>query len=127
MSAGTTTERWFCVFLMLIGVISYSFAISSLTSMLAEEDIKETKKLEALETLHQIDVDCDLDTRLYLDIKRAIARKFKRVEYFKKSDHLMKILSRDLKKKLNRSMHGELINQQLNITQSQSEDFKKYI
>ena len=123
MSAGTTTEHWFGICLMIIGVVSYSFAISSLTSLLSEEDIKETKKLEALECLHQIDNECDMDTGLYLELKEAVAIKFKKVEYLRKNDHLMKILPRELKTRLNSAMHERLVRQALHIAEDESNEF----
>ncbi len=43
MSGGTFTERIFCIALMIVGVVSYSFAISSLTSVISSLDTKQAK------------------------------------------------------------------------------------
>jgi len=39
ISAHTTLERLFCIFLMIIGVIAFSFATGALSSLMANSDI----------------------------------------------------------------------------------------
>ena len=43
VSAGTFGERIFCICLMIVGVISYSFAISSFTSIITTLDSRMAK------------------------------------------------------------------------------------
>lgn len=61
VSAGTTYERLFCMCLMLVGAMSYSFAISSFTNLLSSLDSHETKLKEKLDTLNAIRSHYDLD------------------------------------------------------------------
>ena len=112
---------------MISGVLCYSFAISSLTSMITKEDITQTKKLEALEALHRIDIDCELDTILYLDVKKAIAKKFRQTNYYKNNDSLLNILPRKLKKGINSGLLSEIVNKQIPLFSGQSSTFKTYI
>lgn len=51
ISADTTGERIMCIILMLIGVVSYSYAIGSLSSLLTSLDAKTAKLKEKLSIL----------------------------------------------------------------------------
>ena len=111
---------------MVIGVMSYSFCISSLSSILTSYDIKETNKNKALQSLHRIDIECKLDTKIYLKIKKAIIKKFKEVEYIKNRDHLMTLLPRKLRGDLNAAMHTNLV-RKVNIFKEESVIFVDYL
>ena len=54
ISASTTGERIMCIILMLIGVVSYSYAIGSLSSLLTSLDSKTAKLKEKLSILEGI-------------------------------------------------------------------------
>jgi hypothetical protein len=52
--AYNTDEKLFCIFLMLIGVLSFSFATGSLSSIISSYDHKEALLKEKIATLNQI-------------------------------------------------------------------------
>ena len=95
--------------------------------MLTTDDKKETKRKEALDTLHRIDMDCDLDTNLFLSVRKAIAQKFKQVGYLKENENLINLLTRELKKQLNSALHAQLVHHQLPIFEKRSSGFKNYL
>jgi hypothetical protein len=50
----TLPERLYCVMLMLVGAVAFSFSISSLSSMLSALDTRSAQLRERLATLNQI-------------------------------------------------------------------------
>ena len=52
--AYSNEEKLFCIFLMLIGVLSFSFATGSLSSIISNYDHKEALVKEKIATLNQI-------------------------------------------------------------------------
>lgn len=54
ISAHTTGERILCSILMLIGVVGYSYAIGSLSSLMSTLDAKSAKLKEKLQILENI-------------------------------------------------------------------------
>ena len=52
IAAFSAAERCFCIFLMLIGVMAFSFATGSLASIITSHDTKEAELKEKMETLH---------------------------------------------------------------------------
>ena len=111
---------------MMIGVMSYSFAISSLSSMISTNDEKETQKTEALETLDNIDLECNLDTKLFLELRKTIALKFKQEDYFKDRDALVNLVPRKLKRKLNSAMHRRHVTR-IDMFKNENEEFLNYL
>ena len=72
MSGGTFTERIFCIGLMIVGVVSYSFAISSLTSVISSLDSKQAKLKEKLNILNNIRSEYDMDFELYWKLRQSL-------------------------------------------------------
>lgn len=72
VSAGTTYERLFCMGLMIVGAMSYSFAISSFTNFLSSLDSNEAKLKEKLDTLNAIRSHYDLDFQLYWKLRQSL-------------------------------------------------------
>lgn len=72
VSAGTFSERIFCICLMIIGVISYSFAISSFTSIISTLDSKAAKLKANLDTLNNIRSEYDMSFDLYWKLKQSL-------------------------------------------------------
>ena len=89
--------------------MSYSFMISSLSSLFTSKDIQQTNKNIALDSLRRIDVSNNLDTGLFLRLTKSIIKKFKEVEYIKNRDALMHLLPRKLRGDLNSAMHESLV------------------
>ena len=111
---------------MVVGVMSYSYMISSLSSFFTSNDIKQTKKNHALESLRRIDLSTNLDTGLFLRIKKAIIKKFKEVEYIKNRDALLHLLPRKLKGDLNSAMHESLV-RKIGIFREENPVFVDYL
>lgn len=57
---------------MIVGVISYSFAISSFTSIITTLDSKMAKLKEKLNTLNNIRSEYDMDFELYWKLKQSL-------------------------------------------------------
>lgn len=65
ISACSHIEQAFCIVLMIIGVISYSTAISSFMSIMNAMDKKEAVLRTKLETLSKVKEEYNLDFELY--------------------------------------------------------------
>ena len=62
----------FCSFIMLVGVISFSFANGSLASILTSYDTENAVLIEQMTTLERINKIYTLPTDLYIQCKRNI-------------------------------------------------------
>ena len=69
MSGGTFIESIFCICLMIVGVVSYSFAISSLSSVISTLDSKQAKLKEKLNILNNIRSEYEMDFELYWKLR----------------------------------------------------------
>ena len=118
--------RWFTVMIMVLGVMSYSFMISSLSSLFTSKDIRQTNKNTALDSLRRIDISHNLDTGLFLKLKKTIIKKFKEVEYIKNRDSLMHLLPRKLQGDLNSAMHESLV-RKIDIFMNEDAEFVEYM
>jgi len=54
ISAHTTDERIYCIFLMITGVIAFSFSSGALASLFASYDTSQKKLLARIEVLKKI-------------------------------------------------------------------------
>ena len=72
ISGSTTMERVFCVFLMLLGVISFSFSTGSLSSIMSSYDSNQANYTEKLHILNEIHSKYHLTQDLYEEIKKLI-------------------------------------------------------
>lgn len=94
ISAYTSGERVFCVFLMLAGVISFSFATGTLASLISSYDSKNGQLKEKMDALTDIQEEYNLDIDLYNEISKNI-----QYNHRKKSKDLIKFMD-DLPYKL---------------------------
>ncbi len=69
VSGGTFAERGFCVILMLVGAVSYSFAISSFSSLISSLDSKQTRLKDKLSVLDSLRAEYDVDFDLYWKLR----------------------------------------------------------
>jgi len=69
ISIVTPTERIICILLQLIGVISFSFASGSLTSIIANIDIDDNKNQDKIDTLNKLFKEYKLPSDLYYQLK----------------------------------------------------------
>jgi hypothetical protein len=80
ISGGTTPERYelimiiriICISLMVIGVISFSFATGSLSNILANIDSSQAKLKEKLDVLNDIRKDYKIGYRMYEELKMSL-------------------------------------------------------
>lgn len=68
----STTERVICIFLHLIGVLSYSFASGSLTSIIANYDQINQKNQEKINVLNRLFKEHNIPSEIYYQIKTSI-------------------------------------------------------
>jgi hypothetical protein len=61
----STTERVICIFLHLIGVLSYSFASGSLTSIIANYDQINQKNQEKMNVLNRLFKEHNIPSEIY--------------------------------------------------------------
>lgn len=54
ISAVSSTERIYCILLMLLGVVSFSYTTGALSSMISTHDSKESILKEKLQTLNEL-------------------------------------------------------------------------
>ena len=80
ISGGTTFERMICVALMVIGVISFSFATGTLSSILSNLDSSNAKLKAKLGLLLDIKEEYKLPNSLYDDLRSAL--KFDHTRYY---------------------------------------------
>ena len=70
---GTNTlERIFCSFVMIIGVISFSFAQGSIASILATHDAMNGEYNDKMKILNEANKDYNLPRELYISLLRQI-------------------------------------------------------
>ena len=72
ISGGTISEKIICVVLMVIGVISFSFATGTLSSILSNLDSSNAKLKGKLGLLHDINDEYKLPKSLYDDLRSAL-------------------------------------------------------
>ncbi len=117
-------EMSYNIFLLLIGVLLFSFAISSLSSLFSNIDNKTaiyTKKLNLLDT---INFENNLSERLYKTLKRYIT-----IEYNRNNNdryELLDSLPTNIKNELTFYMYRVLIKNQ-KFFKDQSHDFILYV
>ena len=67
-----TIYRIFCIILLIIGVVGFSFAIGSLSSVLSSLDAKAAKLKEKLQTLEDIRTEYKIPYDLYRRLRLAM-------------------------------------------------------
>ena len=72
VSAGTFAERGFCIVLMLVGAVSYSFAISSFSSLISSIDSKQSQLKDKLTVLDSLRGEYDIDEELYWKLRQSL-------------------------------------------------------
>ena len=70
--AFTTIEKSLCIIFMIIGVISFSFLVGSLSSILSNLDSSSAGLKERIATLNEINREYKLDPNLFLELRKAI-------------------------------------------------------
>lgn len=95
ISGNNDAERLFCSFAMIAGVISFSFATGSLSSIIASLDNSNSESSLKLEYLKSIRRDLKLPLDLYLKIKNAVSQETQ--EEFQELHHFLQELPHKLR------------------------------
>ena len=72
INAGTPIERIYNLFIMCFGVLMYSFAIGSLTSIVSTLDVKTAEMNQKLLILTSIKKEFKLDQEVYDKVRKVI-------------------------------------------------------
>jgi hypothetical protein len=84
----TYIEQIFCIFLLICGVVGFSFAIGSLSSVLSSLDAKAGKLQEKLSILNNIKQEYQLPYELYRRLRLAL-----NYDHSKNTDELLAFLN----------------------------------
>ena len=109
---------------MCVGVISYSYAISSLSSVLHSLDSQQAKLKEKLVTLDEYDVQYDLPTHLYMRLRQAI--KYNSRQRINHNIEFMNNLPQKLQLELSSIVHEQIV-RKVPFFQAQTPEFIAYI
>mmetsp|Transcript_36559 Transcript_36559/g.56119 ORF Transcript_36559/g.56119 Transcript_36559/m.56119 type:complete len:101 (-) Transcript_36559:2042-2344(-) len=71
ISGNTPLEKIFCIFIMIIGVVAFSFASGSLASILQNYDSTNAKYEEKLQMLNNVYKKYNLPNDLYSRLKQS--------------------------------------------------------
>jgi len=72
IGGNSTPERWLCFFLHLIGVLSYSYAAGSLTTIIANYDTINDESSERMDILNRMFQDNNLPLEHYNELREHI-------------------------------------------------------
>ena len=72
ITAKSMSEKLLCILLMLIGVIAFSFATGSISSIITNQDSAEAKLKEKMVTLESIQQEFSIDDDLFNRIVKAV-------------------------------------------------------
>ena len=72
VTPGTFAERGFCILLMLIGVMSYSFAISQISSLFNSLDSRHARLKSRMDTLNSIRAQYLMEPELYWKLRQSL-------------------------------------------------------
>jgi hypothetical protein len=72
ITAFSMIEKVICIFLMLIGVVAFSFATGAISSIITNQDSAEANLREKLATLQNLQDEYEIDSELYNKIVKAL-------------------------------------------------------
>ena len=72
ISGGTNEERIFCIFLMIIGVLAFSFTTSSLSTLISNMDSRNAKLKQRIAQLNALNSQYNLSLKLYHKIEKVL-------------------------------------------------------
>ena len=124
INAGTTIERVYNLFIMSFGVLLYSFAIGSLSSIVSTLDQKTAEMNQKLQILSSIKKEFNLDQNIYDKVRKVI--KFDLSRNQKDKMMFLQELPNKLRIELSQIMHDKVI-QNLYFFRDQPSDFFAYV
>ena len=124
INAGTTAERMYNLFIMSFGVLMYSFAIGSLSSIVSTLDAKTAEMNQKLQILSSIKSEFKLDQDIYDKVRKVIKYDLSRNQ--KDKMNFLQELPNKLRIELSKIMHDKLI-EKLYFFREQPSDFIAYV
>lgn len=124
INAGTTLERMYNLFIMSFGVLMYSFAIGSLSSIVSTLDAKTAEMNQKLQILSSIKSEFKLDQDIYDKVRKVIKYDLSRNQ--KDKMNFLQELPNKLRIELSKIMHDKLI-EKLYFFREQPSDFIAYV
>lgn len=124
INAGTTLERAYNLIIMSFGVLMYSFAIGSLSSIVSTLDQKTAEMNQKLQILSSIKKEFNLDQDIYDKVRKVIKYDLSRNQ--KDKMNFLQELPNKLRIELSQIMHDKVI-QNLYFFRDQPSDFIAYV
>ena len=124
VNAGTNIERVYNLFFMSFGVIMYSFAIGSLSSIVSTLDDKTAEMNQKLQILSSIKKEFNLDQEIYNKVRKLIKYDLSRNQK-DKMDFLQELPNK-LRIELSQIMHDNIIHK-IYFFKYQPNDFIAYL
>jgi predicted transcriptional regulator YdeE len=72
ITAQSTGEKIVCIVLMLIGVVAFSFATGSISTIIANQDSADAKLKEKMSTLKGLQSEYEIESGLFNKIAKAL-------------------------------------------------------
>ena len=96
ITAYSFEEKIFTIFLMLLGVVSFSFATGTIASIITSYDSQEAMLKEKIATLNEMQIEYDLDILLFNKLAKTIKydhTKKKRdiLQFIEELPHMLKL------------------------------------
>eukprot|EP00347_Sterkiella_histriomuscorum_P023005 403336321 len=120
ITAQNTGERIIAIFLMIIGVISFSFASGSLSSLISNYDSSQAKLKEKIATLNDIREQHKIGPELFDELRKAI--KYDHSKNHKDKIQFMEELPQKLKIELAMEIHKDIYHN-IDFFKHQDKDF----
>jgi len=124
ITAGTTIERIYNLFIMSFGVLLYSFAIGSLSSIVSTMDQKSEEMNQKLQILSSIKKEFNLEQNIYDKVRKVIKYDLSRNQ--KDKMVFLQELPNKLRIELSQIMHDKVI-QNFYFFRDQPSDFFAYV
>ena len=124
ITAGTTIERIYNLFIMSFGVLLYSFAIGSLSSIVSTLDQKSEEMNQKLQILSSIKKEFNLEQGIYDKVRKVIKYDLSRNQ--KDKMVFLQELPNKLRIELSQIMHDKVI-QNFYFFRDQPSDFFAYV
>ena len=103
ISGGTPSEKVYCILMMVIGVISFSFATGSLASIIQNYDSQNEAFDEKLNILDTLNHDHNLPLDLYIKIRQFL--KLNVIEDINNKNNFVQELPAKLRKQLAKHLY----------------------
>lgn len=107
VSSCSTPERFYNLFMMAFGVLMYSFAIGSLTTIVANLDAKSAEVNLKLAILGSLKSEFKIDEEIFQKVRKCI--KFDMYKIKTDNDEFLNMLPNKLKSELSKIIHDNVI------------------